>query len=97
MTVDPTTITLFLAVYPALLVLFAWKILKKKGSKKDLWFLLGFLCLAEFYIFAPDPSLIYKLYVENGDLKPVAEFASISAVFLFIAVYFFKKHRTMPE
>lgn len=92
MTWDPTTVTLLLALYPAVAAFALWYAFKKNKGKKQLWFLLGFLCLNLFYIFAPDPSLIQKMYVEGGDLAPVFEFATISAFFLFISVYFFKKH-----
>jgi FtsH-binding integral membrane protein len=90
---DPVNLALMLSLYPVAAVLVLWMVLrKKKGSKKSTWFLLGFLAMAMFYIFAPDPSVLLKLYTEQGDISVPFYFASISAIFLFLAVYVFKRH-----
>lgn len=97
---DSTSVSILFSIYPVIAVLLLWYIAKRKKSrsvKKDLWFLLGFLAITAFYIFAPDPSLIQKLYVENGDFTPIFEFSTVSAFFLFVAVFYFRKHRRGDE
>lgn len=92
---DSTQISLLFSLYPILAVLVFWYLLrgKQKGkSKKEFFFLIMFLALATFYIMAPDPSLIQKLYVEGGDFRPILVFSTVSAVALFVAVYYGKKH-----
>jgi predicted glycosyltransferase len=82
-----------LSLYPVAAVLILWMVLRrKKSGRKSTWFLLGFLAMALFYIFAPDPSVLFKLYFEQGDITVPFYFASISAIFLFLAVYVFKRH-----
>lgn len=93
---DSTQISLLFSLYPIVAVLVFWYMLKgkKKGhkTKKEFFFLLMFLAMATFYIMAPDPSLIQKLYVEGGDFTPIIAFSTVSAVALFVAVYYGKKH-----
>ncbi len=93
---DSTQISLLLSLYPIVAVLVIWYLLKakkdSKKTKKEFFFLLVFLSMAIFYIMAPDPSLIQKLYVEGGDFTPVIAFSTVSAVALFVAVYYGKKH-----
>ncbi len=91
---DPLASALLVASVPAVAVLVLWLFLrndKKKG--KELYFLLGFLAISLFYIFAPDPSLIYKLYSGEGDAGPVWLFALIAMGFLAVAVFIFKAYR----
>ena len=45
-----------------------------------------------FYIFAPDPSVIYRLYTEKGDVATPLIFSTVAAVALFVAVFFFRRH-----
>lgn len=93
---DATGISLLLSLYPIVFVLLIWYMLRgmKKGgkTKKEFFFLLMFLALATFYIMAPDPALVQKLYVEGGDFKPVVIFSTVSAVALFVAIYYGRKH-----
>jgi len=98
---DTTEISLLFSLYPVILVFIAWYMLRGRKqtqkAKKEFFFLLIFLALAIFYIMAPDPSLIQKLYVEGGDFKPILVFSTVSAVALFIAVYYGKKHMETPQ
>jgi hypothetical protein len=88
----PLEISLLLSLLPVAVVLAYWY--WRKGFKgRDTWFLLGFLCITLFYIFAPDPSVIQKLYVEGGDWTPVFIYGCISAFFLFLSVFYFRRYR----
>lgn len=85
---------LLIALVPALAVLVLWFFLKNGvKSKKELYFLLGFLAITLFYIFAPDPSLIYKLYTGEGDVGPVWIFSIFALIFLAVSVFIFKAYR----
>lgn len=92
---DSLISALTIAMVPAVAVLVLWFFLKgaKGKSRKELYFLLGFLAITLFYIFAPDPSLIYKLYTGQGDGGPVWIFALIAMMFLAVAVFVFKAYR----
>jgi hypothetical protein len=85
---------LLIALVPAMAVLVLWFFLKNGAkSKKELYFLLGFLAITLFYIFAPDPSLIYKLYTGEGDVGPVWIFSIFALIFLAVSVFIFKAYR----
>jgi len=45
-----------------------------------------------FYIFAPDPSVIYRLYTEQGNIEPPLTFSLVAAFALLMAIFFFKRH-----
>jgi len=91
---EPLISALLVAMVPALAVLVLWAFLRNgKSSKKDLYFLLGFLAITLFYIFAPDPALIYKLYMGEGDSGPVWIFSLVALVFLAVSVFVFKAYR----
>ncbi len=92
---DPLFSALLVALVPTVAVLVLWLFLRKekKKGRKELYFLLGFLAISLFYIFAPDPSLIYKLYSGEGDTGPVWIFALIAMGFLAVAVFVFKSYR----
>jgi len=88
------TLTLMVVLMPVMAVLIVWVMFKQTRSKRDLYFLLGFLAVTMFYIFAPDPSLIYKLYAEpNTDTGPLLLFSSLSFLFLALAVVVFRRYR----
>ncbi len=92
---DPLTSALLVALVPAVAVLVIWAFLRRDKSKprKDLYFLLGFLAISLFYIFAPDPAIIYALYSTEGDTGPVWLFAVVAMLFLGVAVFIFKSYR----
>jgi hypothetical protein len=88
---DATTLTLLITLYPVLFVLVFWLLLKG-GRKKETFLVLGLLAMTIFYIFAPDPSVIYRLYTEKGDVATPLIFSTVAAVALFVAVFFFRRH-----
>lgn len=90
---NPLVSTLLIALVPAIAVLVLWSFLRKGGSRGEVPFLLGFLAISLFYIFAPDPALVYGLYAQDGDTGPVWVFSAIALVFLAAAVFIFKSHR----
>lgn len=98
MNLDPITVSFFLAMSPILLVLVLSLFLRSrkqsKEGRKDSWFLLGFLFMALFYIMAPDPSGIYLVYTQNGDLRLVLLSGAMSAIALVVAVKVFKRYRS---
>ena len=88
---DATTLTLFITLLPVLLVLFFWFLLKG-GRRRETYLVLGLLCMTVFYIFAPDPSVIYRLYTEEGNVGPPLTFSLVAAFALLMAIFFFKRH-----
>jgi len=89
--VDATYLTLLITLYPVLFVLAFWMLLKGRRKRETL-LVLGLLCMTIFYIFAPDPSLIYRLYTQQGDVETPFVFATVSAAALLLAIFFFKRH-----
>jgi len=83
--------TLFVTLFPVLLV-FAFWLLLKGWRKRETFLVIGLLCMTLFYIFAPDPSVIYRLYTEQGDVEAPLVFAAVAAAALFAAVFFFRRH-----
>jgi len=89
---SPDVISILLVLYPLIFVLVAWYLLRKRKSKRELYFILGMLTMIGVYVFLPDPSLIQKLYVEGSDYGPILLYGTISAIFLLVAIFFFRKH-----
>lgn len=94
---DPFEITSAIVMLPVIIVLILWYVYQRKtrsrSVRKDLHFVLGFICLSLFYIFAPDPSVIQKLYVEGGDITTTIIYSGIAGLFLALSVIVFKRYR----
>jgi drug/metabolite transporter (DMT)-like permease len=84
---------LLIVLLPVVIVLLYYLIFKPERSKKDLFFLLGFLAITVYYIITPDPAVIYALYIEKGDYTTPITIALISTFFLLLAVIYFKRYR----
>jgi len=90
---DPLLSTLLIALFPAVIIMLMWYAFRGERARKEIYFLLGFLAISLFYVFAPDPALVYKLYGQGGDTTPILIFSLISTMFLAIAVFVFKAYR----
>jgi hypothetical protein len=89
--IDPYSDAIIISTIPALMVLVV-AVGFRQENKKGLYFILGFLSVTEFYIFAIDPSLVAALYTTQGNYTFPLEVSLISGVFLILAVFLFKKH-----
>jgi|SRR5437867_1227611 len=84
--------TLLIVTLPILIVLgfFAIRPHHRPGrTRASGSIIFGIASLSLFYIFAPDPSVIYQLYALNGQLLVPFLFALVAAFFLLLAVFYF--------
>lgn len=90
---DNVVVSILISLLPIAAVTLMF-LLSKNGRtvKKDLMFLLGFLSITAFFIFNPDPVLT-SAYIDRGDYQLPLYTAAISTVFLFAAVFLFRKYR----
>jgi hypothetical protein len=91
--IDPLTFTILVALLPVVGATFLY-VLAKGGrvKKRELYFIFGFISLTTFYIYASAPEVVYAEYATKGLYAPVIIFGLLGMVFLFISMYFFKKH-----
>lgn len=82
--------TLGIVLLPSLIVLLYYFFVKR-GNNRKLFFLLGFLSITLFYIFAPDPAVIQSLYIQKGDFIPPLTFSLIASAFLILALFYFRR------
>lgn len=90
---SPLVQTLLIVLLPiiAMLVFFAVRPRHRphRAAGVNLTILLGIASLSLFYIFAPDPAVIYDLYTLQGNLLVPLVFSIIAAFFLILAVFYF--------
>ena len=90
---DPILFTVFVALLPVVGAVGLYYIVKKgRIRKKEWYFIFGFISLTAFYIYASAPEVVYAEYATKGIYWPVVIFAFLGMAFLFISMYFFKKH-----
>jgi lipopolysaccharide export LptBFGC system permease protein LptF len=90
---DPLLGTLLVAIFPLIGALLLYYLAKKgKVKKREWYFLLGFIFITAFYIYASAPEVVYSSYATKGDYFPVIVFGLLAMVILFVAIYFFRRH-----
>jgi hypothetical protein len=91
--IDPLTFTILVALLPVVGATLLY-VLAKGGrvKKRELYFIFGFISLTTFYIYASAPEVVYVEYATRGLYAPVIIFGLLGMIFLFVSMYFFKKH-----
>lgn len=85
---------MLISLLPLAAVTLAFLLFKNgRNMRKDLVFLFGFLSITAFFIFNPDPILVNSLYIEKGEYQIPVYTAAVSTIFLFLAVFLFRKYR----
>jgi len=90
---DPLIFTVLVALLPVVGATFLY-VLAKGGrvKKREMYFIFGFISLTTFYIYASAPEVVYAEYATKGIYTPVIVFGLLGMLFLFVSMYFFKKH-----
>lgn len=90
-------ISLFITIMPAIVAFGFYALYRRRNGGKvsrDMFFLMGFLAVTLFYIFAPDPALTDEFYVSQGIYGKPLILMVISSLFLLVSIFYFKKYRS---